>query len=293
MTRIGEILAIVAAFVWSANSAITEKKGRGLDAGAINFGRLVIGLIVTTLALTLFPAFFGKLPIPADGWWPLLLSGVIGFSIGDTFLFSAFLTIGSRLTMLLYAFSPVLTAVMAYFIFGEKLTPFNLLGIVLVLTGILLVVLQRKPDGTRKVSPRGILFGFLAAVGQAGGAILSKLGLQSVDPLTGTQLRVIGGILGMLVIITLLRKWPSARNTFSHPNGKLVILISGVFGTFLGVTLSMWALKYAKAAVASTLLALTPITILPISAFFLKEKLTAVDILGAVISVAGCAILFL
>lgn len=293
MTRIGEMLAIVAAFVWSTNSAITEKKGRGLDARAINLGRLVVGLVLVTIALTFFPTLFGKTPTSIGSWWPLLLSGLVGFSIGDTFLFGAFLIIGSRLTLLLYSFSPVLTAVMAYFIFGEKLTPMNLAGIVLVLSGILLVILQRKPNSTGKISPRGILFGFLAAVGQSGGAILSKLGLQTADPFSATQFRAIGGIAGMLVIITLMRKWQSAKDTFKAPNGKLVITVSGIFGTFLGVTLSMAALKYAKAAVASTLLGLTPITILPISAFFLKEKLSAIDILGAVISVAGCAILFL
>src|SRR5208282_6791772 len=99
-------------------------------------------------------------------------SGLVGFVLGDLCLFQAFIDIGSRLSMLVYATAPVFTAVLGFAVFGERLTPLGTGGILLTLAGIAFVVLSRR-GGSIQESPardfphraRGIILAVVAALG--------------------------------------------------------------------------------------------------------------------------------
>ncbi|HSN54102.1 MAG TPA: EamA family transporter, partial [Candidatus Sulfomarinibacteraceae bacterium] len=62
---------------------------------------------------------------------------------------------------------------------------------------------------------------------------------------------------------------------------------------FLGVSLSLLAVKYTEAGVAATLMALTPVLIIPVSVLVFREQVARPAVLGAVVAVAGSALLFL
>ncbi|MHC1786636.1 MAG: DMT family transporter [Christensenellales bacterium] len=292
MERLGALAALSAAVLWMLNGVVMERKGAGLDSGAINLARLSLGLLLTTLAAALIYGGPLQAGVGLGAWLWLLLSGLVGFSLGDTFLIGGFQLIGARLTLLIFSLSPVLTAALSYVFFGEALSLLNILGMLLVLSGIFLVIGRVDADGSKALG-KGLVYALIAALTQAIANITSKMGLLEVNALYATQMRLVGGVAGMLILFLLGRRWGRLLTLLRSPKGRLAVLSGGVVGTLFGVLLSMIALQLTKAAVASTLNATMPVLILPVSHFLLKEKLRPKDLLGALLSVAGSAVLFL
>lgn len=293
MEQWGALAALGAAAMWTVNSVIMERRGIGLDSRGLNAGRIFLGLLLITLVHLLRGHGLFPQAVGADAWLWLLLSGVIGFAAGDSLLVSGFLSIGARLTLLVFSFSPVLTAILSYLLFGEILGLFKIIGMLLVIGGIMLVIGGKGEKAQSADMARGLLFAFLAALAQAASNITSKMGLSQVDAIGATQIRLMGGVIGIVVVLAMGGAWDKLRAVLRSPNGRLTILSGACIGTLLGVVLSMTALQLTKAAIASTLMTTMPVLILPISRFILKEQLHAKDILGAAICVAGSAILFL
>ena len=70
-------------------------------------------------------------------------------------------------------------------------------------------------------------------------------------------------------------------------------MAGSIVGPFLGITFSLIAVSYTEIGIASTLMATTPIMMLPAVKFIYKEKIPFVGILGTFFAVLGIAILFL
>lgn len=293
MEQIGALAALGAALMWTLNSAVIEKKGHGLDGGSLNFGRMMLGLLLISVVSAISSGHLLPLEASVTSWLSLLLSGFLGFSLGDTFLMKSFQALGARLTLLIFSFAPVLTAILSYFLFHEKLSAINISGMVLVIAGIVLVISGKQVNRGAKLSLQGLMFALAASLGQALGTIFSKFGLEDISPLPATQVRLLGGLAGMAFMMTVSRRRVALKQAFQSANGRVVMLSGAVLGTLIGVSLSMAALQLTKGAIASTLMSTMPILILPISVLFLKEKLSARDIAGAVLSVAGMAVLFI
>ena len=292
MPYLGHLAALGAALCWTLNSLVMERKGRGLSSWGLNMLTKLGGLIlVSTLAWLLE----GRL-IPqanASQWSLLLLSGFIGFSIGDGFLFTAFQQIGARRTMLIFSANPVLAAILGWALMGEALTIQHIIGILLAVSGIMLVIRGDVPAGSKAAGWQGILWATLATLGQATGVILSKLGLATLDDGPAAQIRLIGGVAGRALILTAIKRWNRLFPILNSDCGLQVLTVSIVLGTLVGMVLSMLSIKLIPAAIASILFSLMPVMILPLSAFVLKEKVNSRETLGALVTVAGVSLLFL
>jgi drug/metabolite transporter (DMT)-like permease len=241
-------------------------------------------------------------PFPYDAsprtWFFLGLSGIVGFVISDYFLMNAYVLIGSRITVIFQALTPVFTALFAYVFIGEQMKPIRLIAMSVTIAGILIVVISRsrltKNQGASSLSRKGLLFAFLSSVIQAAGMILSKIGLEgNYDPLSGTQIRAFVAIfrfaLNAFLTGTLryvVVEVPKIREAF------IPTIQGSVFGPCLGVALSLFSMQNTQVGATSTLTALTPVIIIIPSVFILKQKITAIEILGALIAVSGAALFF-
>lgn len=289
---IGEITALMASFCWTVSSTIVEKKGAGFSAVAMNVARQIVAFLAIGLIIVLFNRTSLTTSISFRGAFFLAMSGLIGFSIGDSFLMSAFTRIGAQVTLLIYTISPVLTAILGRIFFGESLSPKNIMGMLVVIGAIMLVIGKGGSSNLKvKGDPKGLLFAFLASIGQALGVLLSKAGLESIPALLATEIRLLGGLVGILLICSLAKGWPDVKKLFISRQGIEVTLSNALIGTTIGVVLSMLAIKYTKAAVASTLMTMSPVIIIPIMYFYYKEKISRYELVGAVMSVAGVALL--
>ena len=297
MNFIGEIAALATAFLFAMTALIFTSTARAIGSQATNRMRLLFALVYLVILNVIL--FREPLPFSADSsrWFWLSLSGVIGLSLGDAFLFQSLVSVGTRLGSLLLSLAPIFGSIIAWIFFHETLTVLQITGIVLALAGIGWVVLshQEPPDTPHGHTRRGVIFGVLAGLGQAVGLVFSKQGMSGeFSPFQANAIRMLAAV----IFIWALSVFDgSAAGTLKGLQGKprvVGLLALGAFvGPVLAVTLSLLAIQYAEIGVASTLMALTPVIILPISYFVFKEKVGWQAILGTVLAIAGVAVLFL
>lgn len=298
-THLGELAALTTAVMFSCSSIAQSIASQRVGSVVLNRMRLVLAVVWLLLAHVLF-----RLPLPfqAEGqrWLWLSLSGVVGLVLGDAFLFQAYIWIGARMTMLMMALAPALAGLLSWLFLGEALSIQQITGILLTMGGIGWVIQDRT--GRMSSTPQdhrhtvlGLLCGLGAAAGQAGGMVLAKPGAAGDFPaLSATLIRMIAATT-ILWGYTLLRNQVGATlsKLSSQRQAILSILLGSIFGPFLGVTFSIIAIQNAEVGIASTLIALPPVILLPVGYFFFKEKFGWQAVAGTLTAIAGVAVLFL
>lgn len=297
MKFIGEFAALATSFFFAITALIFTRTGRMVGSQVTNRMRLTFALIYLIIINVIL--FREPLPFSAESsrWLWLSLSGVIGLSLGDVFFFQSLIAVGARLGSLLLSLAPIFGSIIAWVIFGEILTPLQIVGIVLALAGIAWVVMSHEepPDTPHGHTQRGIIFGVLAGLGQAVGLVLSKQGMfGEFSPFQANAIR-------MLAAGIFVWGWTAFEGkigaTFAAlqqtPQVLRLLALGALVGPLLGVSASLLAVQHAEVGVASTLMALPPVILLPISYFIFKEKIGWQAILGTILAIAGVAVLFL
>jgi len=192
---------------------------------------------------------------------------------------------------------PLISALLSWMMMGETLTLLNIAGMALTIGGISLVIVTRNSKGEKTFSIshslKGILFAFIGALGQAVGLVFSKIGMGSYNAFAATQIRIITGIIGFVIVISVWKKWRNVGSAVKNKAAMKRIVVGSVFGPFLGVSFSLFAVQHANTGVASTIMAIVPVLIIPPAILFMKQKVTLKEAIGAMISVAGVALLFI
>jgi drug/metabolite transporter (DMT)-like permease len=295
-SHLGEFAALLTAFFWTVTSLSFESASHKIGSVAVNILRLVIGFAFLSVFNLIRRGFILPVDASLDNWIWLSLSGLVGFVFGDLFLFKSYTMIGSRFSMLIMTLVPPITAFFSFIIIGERLTLFHYLGMTLTFAGIAMAIFSRNGKGEKlslKLAPKGILYAFGGAVGQALGLVLSKFGLKDYDPFAATQIRIIAGIFGYTMLVTTLTRWGYVIKATKNKEGMILTSVGAFFGPFLGVSFSLIAVKYTEAGIASTIMALVPVFIILPAVILYKQKVTLPEMLGAVVSVAGVALFFL
>jgi drug/metabolite transporter (DMT)-like permease len=295
-SHIGELAALATAVCWTITAVAFESAGKKVGSLSVNLIRLVIALLL----ISVFNLFTRGMMLPLDAsgsaWFWLSFSGIIGFVIGDLFLFQAFVQIGARISMLIMSTVPPITAITGYILMGERISLLDLAGMVITIGGIALVILTKNSGEkiVRLTHPvKGLIFAFIGALGQAFGLVFSKFGMESYNPIAATQIRVIAAILGFLIVITVSKNWGNLWTALKDSKAMKHISIGSFFGPFIGVSLSLFAVQHAPTGIVSTIMSITPILIIPMSIIILKEKVALREILGAVICLLGVSLLFI
>lgn len=293
--HLGEFAALLVAIFWTISALAFESASNRLGSVAVNILRLVIGFIFLSILTLILRGRILPTDASHDNWLWLTLSGLIGFVFGDLFLFKSYTIISSRFSMLIMTLVPPITAFFGWIIMGERLTSLNFLGMTLTFAGISMAIFSRENENERfrmKLAPVGVLYAFGGALGQALGLVLSKFGMGDYDPFAATQIRIIAGIAGFTVLVTVLRRWPMVKSAIRNVPGMKSLTLGALFGPFLGVSFSLLSVKYTKTGIASTIMALTPVFILLPATMLYNEKVTKAEVAGAIISVAGVALFF-
>ena len=295
-SHIGEIAALITAICWALNGIAFESAGKKIGSLSLSYIRLYIAFIL--LCITAYFMRGIALPLDADlnNWIWLSISGVIGFVLGDIFLFQAYIEIGSRISLLIMSAAPPLTALISFFILGERISALGLLGIFITMIGIGLVILSKNQGGSKVEFNRpvkGLIYASIGALGQALGLIFSKKGMGTYDPLAATQIRIIAAGTVLTLLITKIKKWPEILESMKNKSAMPALVAGSIFGPFVGVAFSLLAVKYTATGIVSSISSISPILVIPASIYIFKEKVTPKEILGAVVSIAGVILLFL
>jgi len=294
---IGELTALLTSVVWAGTSVLFTKAAQQVGAIVVNRMRSILALVFLMLLNLAFDGYLLPVNAGADRWLWFALSGAIGYALGDVFLFQSFLCVGPQRSMLMMSLAPLMSAGLAWIFFGETLTGIQMLGVIVTLAGVAWVIVRRRSDAPDQLcSPlQGILFGLGAAVGQAVGFVLSKQGLtDNFSPIAGNSIRMVAAVIILWGVAGVQGK---AKETINRMRGKPEVLglltLAAFTGPVLGATLSLFALQHAQVGVASTLIALPPVFLLPISWFVFKEKFDWSAVFGTFVAIGGVALLFL
>lgn len=299
----GELSALLTAVFWTVTALAFESASRKVGSLSVNLIRLFTAFIF----LSLYSWVVRGIAFPVDAglhqWIWLSLSGLVGFVLGDLFLFQSYVVMNARVSMLIMSLAPPLAAAIGWFTMGETLTLKQGLGMLLIIIGIALVILKREiPDENgngngRKIKLNypvvGLLLAFGGALGQAGGLVLSKYGMQTYDVVASVQIRVITGIVGFAFIFLVLNRWNMLFAALRNGKAMGRLTVGAFFGPFLGVSFSLLAVRYTTTGVASALMSIVPVLIIAPSVLVFKEKVNPKEMIGAAIAVIGVVTFFL
>ncbi len=304
MAYLGELISIGVAFSWTATALLSELGSKRLGNLTLNVLRMALALFFSML---LFIFVVGT-PLPAGGTteaygW-MLLSGLVGYVIGDYCLFQCYLIIGSSYGQLFMTLAPLAAAFMAWVTLGQEMEPMSIVAMLVTLMGISISVLGRGTHHmvSLKLPLNGVLFAIGAALCQGIGLVLSKIGMDHYDtsqipvwlvPFSANFFRCIAGIIGFTLLLYFKEGFKPLREALKDKKGMSMATATTIFGPFVGVSFSLMAVQYTSAGIASTLMALTPIIILLPSWLLFRQPITWRNLVGAIISVVGVSLFFL
>lgn len=307
---LGEIISLAVAVSWTVTALFAEVASKRIGSLQFNVVRMFLSIVMLGLTLWCFTGSPVPLYANGDAWLWLSLSGFVGYLLGDYCLFNSYILIGSRFGQLFMTLAPIAAAFSAWAILGERMSFQAVVGMLVTISGIGLSVLNKGGGKHRlslKLPLKGVLFGIGAGIGQGVGLVLSKVGMnhyvQSIPageemvadlmPFASTMIRAITGFVGFFLVMIFQKKLSTMSVALRNRKGMNAALWATFAGPFIGVSLSLMAVQYTEAGIASTLMALTPIFILWPSSFFFGQKVTAKEIAGAFISVVGVSLFFL
>ena len=310
MQHLGEIISLVVAVSWTVTAIFADKASHRLGSMTTNVIRLTLASLF--LAILLWITLGHPYPVFADGkaWLWLGLSALVGYVFGDWCLFNCYLSIGARFGQLFMTLAPPMAAIAGRIMLGETLTWKSILAMIVTLSGIAISILSKGEGYKMKLSLplKGVLLGLGAGAGQGVGLVLSKIGMQHYEtvvpadapgmmdtmlPFASTMIRALIGSAGFLCLMALQKNLPQLKAAAYDRKGLMYAVILTLFGPVFGVSLSLMAVQYTDAGIASTLMALTPVLIILPYAILFKQKVRLKEILGVLVSMTGVAMFFL
>lgn len=311
MPYFGEFLSLFVAILWTVTALAADGASKRIGSLNVNILRMLLSLIF--LGLTLWIASGSPYPLYADGrtWFWLCMSGLVGYVFGDYCLFNSYIVIGARFGQLFMTIAPIAAALSGWMFLGETMNARQLLGMAVTLSGIGMSILNRGGDHGKlklKLPFKGVLLGIGAGVGQGVGLVLSKVGMncytacvpqealagfEDVMPFASTFIRAIVGAVGFIAMAAMGGTLGTLRSGVRDRKAMGLVGLTTFMGPFLGVSLSLMAVRYANAGVASTLMALVPALIILPHAILYREKVSFKEVIGTFVSIAGVSLFFL
>lgn len=290
----GEVAALAAAFIWSVATFIYTRTGNRAPAVFLN---LVKGAIAVAMLVATILVLGDAVPdLTASQWLWLAGSGVVGISVGDSAYFAAIKRVGPSQTLLIESLAPPLTGVMGLCFLGESIGLTGWAGIFLTMTGILWVVTEHRPR--QRPNLPGLGFAALAALCQAAGMVMSRqvMVTSAVTPLWAALVRLGAASVVLWALMPLIRPGLVAnretwRSMGTARHGWALFTLAVFLGTFLGIWLQQASLKLTSAAVAQTLISVSPLFALGLAALS-GHAVSRRSVVGALVTLCGVALFF-
>jgi len=289
----GEFFALASAVSWAMAVVMFRQQGRLLPAFELNLFKNTLGFLLLIPTLLIVEGF--SLPdysLPDLG--VALISGCLGIAVADTWYLRAINLMGaSRSGIVASLLSPFVIALSVIFL-GESLKGWQIPGLVLVLAGILLVTWKHKRSSVDHDSIRkGIRYGIGAVFLMAVGVVMVKEVLETRSFLWTVEIRMFGGLFGMVFVMLLRKRTAAVRVSFSMPLPWVQITIAGFLGAYVSTLMYLAGYKLISASVASILNESANAWIVLLAWLVLGESLGPRKVAGLVLTMAGVAIMLL
>ncbi len=286
--------ALLTTLLWSCSVVCATRSARYLGGGVANLARLCLGMAL----LALWAHGFGK-GLSGVGLEFFVLSGLVGFGFGDVALYESLPRLGSRLTLLLaQSLAAPIGALIEWLWLGTTLSVAQVVSGLVILTGVSIALAPKNHlHLDRRHLFSGIVFGLLAAVGQAGGAVLSRKAYQliaqagqHIDGGTAAYQRIIGGVLVAATYVAWLRSRMPNSDTRPKSNWRKAwpwMMANTLGGPVVGVSCYQWALATAPSGIVLSIVATLPLVVIPFAYRFEGDRPGLQSVIGGIIAVAG------
>ncbi len=289
----GEFFALSSALTWALAVILLRRSGETLPPFELNLFKTFFGIVLMVPTILLVDGF--KLPDYTLVELSLVFaSGVLGIAVADTWYLRALNIMGAGRTGIVSSlFSPFVILLSAIFL-GERLVPWQWLGLVLVLSGVLLVTWRRHQiEVDASDVKKGVMYGVGAVFMMAVGIVMVKEILETGSFLWTVELRLVGGIAGMLVLLLIPSRWKSARNNFSKPQPWGTVMFASFMGAYFALILWLAGYKLIDASVASVLNETNVAFIVLLAWLMLGEQINRRKLAGLGLTVSGVIIMML
>jgi drug/metabolite transporter (DMT)-like permease len=295
---IGQLLALLTAACWAQNSVTYRYLGKQVGSGAVAHVRMWIAVPAVMVFSYIAEGSFFPLSLSPTTYLALLLSGVIGFFLTDLLLFKAYVWLGARESLVIMTLSPVVTAILGFFLFSERLNLLQVTGIMLTIGGVVLMIapeIRGKDRGKEQEQrAKGFVLAVVASVLQAVSLIIARNFLDIAGPVSSNLLRNVGGLLAFIVFDGFVRKDLRQQcKAFADPKRFGLLFLAALIGPVLGMSSQLEAFTYAPVGIVTTISQVSPILLIPVDRFVFHRHLTVSGILGTFVSIGGVSLLFL
>ncbi len=280
------------AIAWAFAVILFKKSGETVHPVGLNLFKDLFALVLFLPTMWLFGETLWR-DAPAAEYALLLASGALGIGLGDTFFFMSLNRLGAGLTAIVDClYSPFIIA-LSLPVLAEKLTPLQGVGAALVVAAVLAASLEwRKGLIGRRDLALGILFGVLGLASMAVGIVSIKPLLERSPLLWATEVRVVGGVAALAVILLFHRRRRAILSSAvsNSARGWGYILGGSFAGAYLAMVLWLAGMKYTQASIAAALNQTANVFIFIFAALLLREPITRRRTLGIILGFLGAVL---
>src|ERR1043166_4308975 len=145
--KLGIFACLVTVICWTAGTFAFTRAARMVAPASVNRVRLLFAFVIiafiSCIVQGITPWQLLQLPDKEQLFY-FAVSGFIGFTLGDFFLFTAFKILGGRRTTLFNCFAPVSALIFAFFLVDEHISLTGILGMLISVGGVLMLTLSRS-----------------------------------------------------------------------------------------------------------------------------------------------------
>jgi drug/metabolite transporter (DMT)-like permease len=293
-TLLGVVTGLSAAGVYAVSVVVYRSQKKEIRPLAISSIKMWVALLFMSL-LVVIPFIGEPFAVPSDAVIFLIISVLCGAVLGDTAYLMSQERIGVSYAFPISMSFPIFTYLMTVVFLNETLMPLRFVGVVVAVSGVILIAREQDSSEEEKVAGEGfnvvgILLALSTSILYAIGAVLLQVGVVDVDPINANFVRVLAGSVAFLPAYLIA----SARG-MPRPTGRStkIVAVAGLFGMGIGSLLYVATVKFAGAAVTSVFGSLAPLFAVPISVIWLKEKLTTTAIIGIAVTLVGVVLVIL
>lgn len=290
---LGEFLALGCAFIWALAVILFRRTNNVLPPFETNLFKIVLGFVLIWPTLFLVEGFavpsYSLLEIAT-----VLLSGYLGIAVADTwYLRSLHLVGASRMGIISSLLSPFIILLSVLFL-GETLNAWQLSGFALVMAGLLLVTWQANREQVAADDlKKGMFYGVASIFLMAVGVVMIKEILETRSFMWTVQMRMIGGIAGMLIYVAVRGRFGLIMQRYRQPLPWGLIVTASFLGSYLSMMMWLYSYKLIPASVSSVLNQSTNAWMVLLAWLVLHEYVGMRKIYGLLLTTAGVLVMLL
>jgi drug/metabolite transporter (DMT)-like permease len=226
--------------------------------------------------------------VPAGEYYLLLLSGILGIGIADTLFLWSLNLLGAGLQSIINCLYSPSIILLSYLWLRESMSILQAVGVVMIVLAVLGATFKKSRQSIgRRDMILGLVLGVIATTASAFGIVMIKGLLERSPLLWVTEIRLLGGIMALAVVLLLNPRRGKIMATIYSRQSRVYTISGSFFGAYLAMMLWLGGMKFTTASVASALNQTSSVFIFVFAAFLLREPINLQRVMGIILGISG------